>query len=54
MKSANLRRNKVNEGAHIGHIPADLKFWNEVVFGNIERHKKPLLEELQVLDVLEE
>jgi hypothetical protein len=32
----------------------DLKIWNEQVFGNVEIHKKALLEELCALDKLEE
>jgi hypothetical protein len=32
----------------------DLKRWNKKVFGNVERKKKILLEELHVRDVLEE
>jgi len=35
-------------------LKVDLKKWNEEIFGNVERKKKLLLEELHVLDVLEE
>jgi hypothetical protein len=31
-----------------------LKKWNEEVFGNVGKHKKVLLDELQVLDVIAE
>jgi hypothetical protein len=35
-------------------LKADLKVWNEHVFGNVEFHMKALLEELCALDRLEE
>jgi hypothetical protein len=35
-------------------LKADLKKWNEQVFGNVEFRKKALLEELNALDCLEE
>jgi hypothetical protein len=35
-------------------LKADLKRWNEQVFGNVEFRKKALLEELNALDCLEE
>jgi len=35
-------------------LKIDLKKWNEKVFGNVERKKKILLEELHVFYVLEE
>jgi hypothetical protein len=35
-------------------LKIDLKRWNEEVFGNVERKKKILLEELHVFYVLEE
>jgi hypothetical protein len=34
-------------------LKADLKSWNEHEFGNVESHKKALLEELCTLDRLE-
>jgi hypothetical protein len=34
-------------------LKVDLKRWNEEVFGNIERKKKILLEELCVFDIIE-
>lgn len=35
-------------------LKSDLKAWNEEMFGNIERQKKLLLEELRELYLLEE
>jgi hypothetical protein len=35
-------------------LKADLKIWNEQMFGNVEIHKKALLEELCALESLEE
>jgi hypothetical protein len=35
-------------------LKIDLRVWNEEVFANIERKKKLILEELQVLEGLEE
>jgi hypothetical protein len=35
-------------------LKVDLKVWNDEVFGNVERQKKFLLDELQDLDLLEE
>jgi hypothetical protein len=35
-------------------LKADLKVWNEEVFGNIDRQKNILLEELRDLEVVEE
>jgi hypothetical protein len=35
-------------------LKVDLKRWNEEVFGNVERKKKILLEELHVFDIIEE
>jgi len=35
-------------------LKIDLKRWNEEVFGNVERRKKILLEELRVFDIVEE
>lgn len=34
-------------------LKIDLKKWNEEVFGNVERKKRYLLEELQAFDVVE-
>jgi hypothetical protein len=35
-------------------LKVDLKRWNEEVFGNVERKKKILLEELRVFGIIEE
>jgi hypothetical protein len=35
-------------------LKADLKVWNEEVFGNVEFLKRSLMEELGILDGLEE
>jgi hypothetical protein len=35
-------------------LKADLKRWSDEIFGNVERKKKILLQELHVLDVIEE
>jgi hypothetical protein len=35
-------------------LKGDLRVWNEEVFGNVERKKKLILEDLRVLEVLEE
>ena len=35
-------------------LKLDLKRWNEEVFGNIERNKRVLMEDLQVFDRHEE
>lgn len=35
-------------------LKTDLKRWNEEAFGNVERNKKSLLEQLRVFDVIEE
>jgi DMSO/TMAO reductase YedYZ molybdopterin-dependent catalytic subunit len=34
-------------------LKIDLKKWNEEVFGNVERKKRYLLEELHAFDVVE-
>jgi len=35
-------------------LKLDLKKWNEEVFGNVERNKRKLIEDLQAFDVIEE
>jgi hypothetical protein len=35
-------------------LKANLRRWNEEVFGNVERKKKFVLEDLHVLDIVEE
>jgi hypothetical protein len=35
-------------------LKLDFKKWNEEVFGNVERNKRKLIEDLQAFDVIEE
>jgi hypothetical protein len=35
-------------------LKLDLKKWNEKVFGNVERNKRKLIEDLQAFNVIEE
>jgi hypothetical protein len=35
-------------------LKLDFKKWNEEVYGNVERNKRKLIEDLQAFDVIEE
>jgi hypothetical protein len=45
---------KFHFGSQAKALKADLRVWNEEVFGNVYRQKRLLLENLQGLDVIEE